>query len=215
MPKNLKHPVNLPEITEKNLIIVEGDDDAYLFEKLLEKLQITGVQLHSLRGDNRLLPKVLKVFKNRPNFDELENLGIILDANESKESKITSIKYHLQTNGYPVPQLMNKLSDEGSPHTCFLVIPPNHEKGNLEDLCLMSVKEDPAISCIDSLFECLSENIAKENYPKNISKAKVQVFMASRKESCPHLGIAAQKNYWIFDHHIFNDVKTFLNFLHQ
>jgi hypothetical protein len=47
----------------------------------------------------------------------------------------------------------------------------------LEDLCLESVSEDPAMLCVDEYFRCLEERL--EMLPRNPSKARVRGFLAS------------------------------------
>ena len=46
--------------------------------------------------------------------------------------------------------------------------------------------------------------------PKNMSKAKVQVFLGSRKEAGKRLGEAAHAGYWPFGDNAFRPMKDFL-----
>ncbi len=49
----------------------------------------------------------------------------------------------------------------------------------LEDLCLKSVEDDPAMECVQEYFDCISDKL--DDLPKNISKAKARAFLASRE----------------------------------
>lgn len=116
----------------------------------------------------------------------------------------------LLLDNLPCPNSVNSLSNEGNPHTCFLVIPPNEDKGKMEDLCLKSVEKDKTMFCIENFFLCLKDEKLTSPEPKDISKAKAQIFMASRRKICSSIGVAAVKKYWNFDHSCFVEVKDFL-----
>ncbi|MGB9845753.1 MAG: DUF3226 domain-containing protein, partial [Methanothermobacter tenebrarum] len=94
------------------------------------------------------------------------------------------------------------------PKVSILLIPGIDEKGSLEDLCLKTVADDPAISCLESYINCLKNNGLV--LQSNISKAKLQTFLASRREFIPDLGIAAKKSIWPFYNPVFNKIKKFL-----
>jgi hypothetical protein len=80
--------------------------------------------------------------------------------------------------------------------------------GMLEDLCLRAIAQDPAMLCVEQYFECLQQ--AGLSLPDNMSKAKVQAFLASRRKAGLRLGEAAEKGYWPWDAEAFGRVKDFL-----
>lgn len=79
----------------------------------------------------------------------------------------------------------------------------------LEDLCLEAVADDKAMRCVDGFFNCLKDN--KLDISKNKSKAKLQVFLASRREADIDLGIAVRKHYIPLDHHLLAPLRKFLH----
>lgn len=89
-----------------------------------------------------------------------------------------------------------------------MILPKPNAHGMMEDLCLESVSQDPAMLCVDGYFECLH----KHGIPSsaNISKARVHTFLASRQEAGLRLGEAAQKGYWPWNNEAFEQVKEFL-----
>jgi hypothetical protein len=89
-----------------------------------------------------------------------------------------------------------------------MLMPKNNTPGMLEDLCLESVKTDPAFSCMENYFDCLKSKDLPS--PIEISKAKVRVFLASKKRPDLRLGEAAEKEYWPFDCDAFEELKAFL-----
>ena len=50
----------------------------------------------------------------------------------------------------------------------------------------------------------------QQNHHKNVNKARVQAFLASRPKHVVHLGLAAYKGYWPWDDPAFDHVKQFL-----
>ena len=94
-----------------------------------------------------------------------------------------------------------------NPKVGVLVLPDNSTSGMLESLCLRSVENDPVMRCIDEYFSCVDR---VDSLPKNMPKAKVQAFLASRSEHVVHLGLAAYKGHWPWEHSAFDHVKKFL-----
>ena len=87
-------------------------------------------------------------------------------------------------------------------------MPGDFKKGMLEDLCLRTVKDHPALKCAEAFIECA----LKLNYPpKNIAKAKAQAFLAVMPEIVSSVGIGAEKDYWDFGSDELKNLKIFLN----
>jgi hypothetical protein len=61
---------------------------------------------------------------------------------------------------------------------------------------------------VEQYFQCLHQQGVPE--PRNLSKAKVQVFLASREEAGKRLGEAAQAGYLPLEHEAFEEVRDFL-----
>ena len=83
----------------------------------------------------------------------------------------------------------------------------------LEDLCLKTVEKHKAMTCVNEYASCIS---ALEPTPKNIPKAKVQVFkakvfLAAQPEIVDSVGLGAQKKYWDIESPALDELKKFLN----
>jgi hypothetical protein len=78
----------------------------------------------------------------------------------------------------------------------------------LEDLCLKTVENQPAMKCVNEFVCCACELEIK---PRNLSKAKVQTFLAAQPDITNSVGIGAQKNYWDFESPYIDELKQFLN----
>ena len=88
-------------------------------------------------------------------------------------------------------------------------MPVKNEEKNLPQ-CLESVKDDPAINCVEEYFQCLKKT---GHCPNNPDKAKSLAFLASRPITDERTGIAAQKKYWNLDSPAFDEVKSFLKMI--
>ena len=200
------------EIKAIKLLLVEGNDDQNLFQKLIEDVGLDGIQIISMNGKENFGIPNLKSVINTPGFREVKSLGIVQDADENANNTFSSICTVLRECDLPVPaQPMEIIS--ASLKVGVLVIPPGAAKGEIEDLCLAAIKEYNELECIENYFSCLKEKLPLDKFPKDLSKAKIQAFLASREESVPHLGVAAQKGFFPLDHNIFEDIKIFLRSL--
>ncbi len=75
-------------------------------------------------------------------------------------------------------------------------MPGSFESGMLEDLCIKTVQETPAMECVDGFIHCVQ---ALDNPPRNMAKAKAQAYLAAMPKITSSVGVAAMKNYWNFD----------------
>ena len=86
-------------------------------------------------------------------------------------------------------------------------MPGNSDAGMLEDLCLKTVENHPAMGCVQPFTSCISE---LEESPNNIVKAKAQAFLAAMPELANSVGVGAQKGYWNFKSEELTDLKSFI-----
>jgi hypothetical protein len=150
----------------------------------------------------------LSGFIKTTGFSDVSSLGITRDADTDYKASFQSIHDALQAEHLPMPEHSLEPIDDGNGlKVTIMILPGNNMLGMLEDLCLKSVESDPAMSCVAQYFPCLEQN---GSMPTNVSKAKVQAFLASRPKAGLLLGQAADKGYWPWENSTFEDVKTFL-----
>jgi hypothetical protein len=119
----------------------------------------------------------------------------------------------LEKEGFTYPKKHGQFS-KGNPKVGIFIMPGEAIEGTmLEDLCLKTVENHPAMKCVNEFATCVS---TLENRPKNISKAKVQVFrakvfLAAQPEVVDLVGLGAQKKYWNFDSPSLDELKRFLS----
>jgi hypothetical protein len=194
------------EIKEDNILVVEGYDDERLFAKLIKKLNLLNIQIINTKGVDNIKPYIDAISK-LPNFNRVISLGIERDSNGNPNDAFMCVCNALQFANLPVPRRPLEYSD-GNPRVIVFISPGRNRQGSLEDLCLESVETDPAMPCVEEYFECLKkQNISLTS---NISKAKVQVFLASRERVTLRLGEAAEAGIWPLNNKVFEDVRSFL-----
>jgi hypothetical protein len=196
-------------VTEPYVLVVEGIDEERFFGAFIKQLALTKIQIFPIGGKTKLrenLPALLLT----PGFPIVTSLGIVRDADSDPNATFQSICDALQNVNLPVPSKPLEIIGN-KPSTSIIILPGNNQPGQLEDLCLTSVEQDPAMTCVESYFNCLK----KKNIPeqKNIAKAKVHTFLASKLEADRRLGEAAQAGYWPLDNQAFEQVKSFLQAL--
>jgi len=203
-------------IKSKKVLAVEGSDEENFFDSLLKHMNITDFDIHKVGGKNQFPKKIPALLKTRGFFapDEsplVTHLGIVRDKDEDEAFK--SISNIIATVGLKPPTKQSTFSD-GTPKVGIFIMPGNKVEGTmLEDLCLKSVENHPAMKCVDEFASCVS---ALPISPKNISKAKVhvfkaQVFLATQPEVVDSVGLGAQKKYWDFESPALDELKQFLS----
>jgi len=193
-------------ITEPNVLVVEGDEDKVFFEALIKHLKLQNIQIMPIGGKEKLRQN-LKALTLSPRFSEVISLGVVRDANANPSAAFQSVCDALRTVGLSVPK--QTLVPVGhSPRVAIMILPGADTPGTLEDLCLRAIEQNPAMLCVEQYFQCLQQQGLP--LPRQMSKAKVHVFLASNPDPDKRLGEAAQAGYWPWDAGAFDQVKSFL-----
>jgi hypothetical protein len=203
-------------ITNKKILSVEGKDEKNFFDIFLRYLGISNFQIEDVGGKDRFSKRFPALLK-RPGFfaaDEtplVTHLAIIRDKDEDEAFK--SISNIVTSAGLKPPNKPSTFSD-GNPKVGIFIMPGETIEGTmLEDLCLKTVENSPAMKCVNDFTSCVS---TLKPMPKNVPKAQVQifkaqVFLAAQSETVDSVGLGAQKNYWDFESTALDELKQFLN----
>ena len=194
------------------LLLVEGIDEVRLFRALATSIGVNDVLIRDYGGRNRLRP-FLKTVAEVEESEGLESLGIVMDADDSAASAGDRIRGALSAASLPVPAAPLQSAGDESPKTCYLILPPNGETGALEDVCLASVAQDPAIDCVDDYFDCVERTTSGGPRANWASKARVHAFLSSRERPDLRLGEAAERGVWRFGDSAFDSLKTVLRMM--
>ena len=190
-------------------LVVEGRDAEVFFSALLEHMQAHNVQVQDFGGTSELAG-FLKALRITPGFStRVSSLGIIRDAETGAPAAFQSVQSALTAAQLPVPSAPNQPTGD-NPRVSIFILPDNRGPGMLETLCLAAVTGDPVMPCVETYLECVQQYAAAP--PRNLAKAKVQAFLASRDRP-GQLREAARRGYWPWDDPTFALVKQFLQAL--
>ena len=196
-------------IEKPKLLLVEGIDEVRLFGALAKDIGAADIQIRDYQGKGNLR-RFLGVLPQVPGYLELESIGVTRDADENSDSAAKSVRDALRAAGFPVPDSPLESAYDGKIAVRYLIIPPNSKTGALEDVCLASVAEDPAMVCVESYFGCIEQSALDGPKEKWMSKAKVHAFLSSRENPALRLGEAAERGLWSFDAPAFDPLKSVL-----
>lgn len=197
------------KIEQPNVLIGEGREDEQFFRAFIDHLGLHKIQVLPIGGKTQLRQN-LKALTLSPSFTDVKSLGITRDANNDPSAAFQSIRDALSDLKLPVPN--SPLVPVGNqPRVAVMILPKKNQPGMLEDLCLKSVENTVTTLCVNQYFDCLQKQ--KIPLPLNMSKAKTQVFIASKPKAGLRLGEAAQAGYWPWDNQAFDQLKKFLELL--
>ena len=203
---------------EKSIqLLVEGHDEVVFIEAMLEEMGIfQNIQVQDFGGRDRL-KTFFEVMIAKPElWGKVESIGVLMDADESFASafqRVQTVFMNSQRLGRSYDESNGRITFNDFSVKVSVFISPDHQgSGMLETLLLRSASDKAAVKCMEHYFECLNQNGANE-YPANEEKAKLQVYMASRKTFPNQIERSIQKKIWDFNSPHFNDIKVFLNSL--
>ena len=193
---------------KEKIIIVEGHDDELFLKKLLDKLEISDIQVLKIGGKSEFKNK----FPNIPLFSGFKNvrrIAVILDADNSYQNSKQSIEHNinkvLKASGNP------KEFSSGNPCVAYFIMPNNKDKGMMETLCVFSQKTNPAMKQVDKFIEAVKLDKAIKEKPKIEDKAKAQAYLAVMPKTTYGMSYGIVKNYWDLTHEDFKELIAFLN----
>ena len=195
-------------IEKPKLLLVEGIDEVRLFGALAKDIGAEDVQIRDYQGKGNLR-RFLGVLPQIPGYSELGSIGVTRDADKNGDKAAKKVRDALRAAGFPVPDSPLESADNGGISVRYLII-PHGETGALEDVCLASVSEDPAMVCVDGYFGCIERSELDGPRATWMSKAKVHAFLSSRENPALRLGEAAERGLWPFDAPAFDPLKSVL-----
>ena len=175
-------------ITAKKLLLAEGKDDYYFFChacKFYRGAQDEDVQVMNFEGNDNL-PSFLLDLTIMDRFDEVNTIVIARDAETDAKAAIMSIRGPIKhandekSADIPIPQKPFEYTQNSTMKTAFMIFPgPQQKDGTLEDLCLLTVENDPLLECVDGYLECAKSK--GERFPR-IHKNKLHCFLAGKND---------------------------------
>lgn len=194
-------PINNPK-----QLLVEGPDDERFFGAFLRHLVLSDIQVRRYGGRGNI-GNVLEVLADALVFDPVQSIGIVMDADNSAASALQSIRDNLRNAGLPAPADLATPA-AGPPAVSAFVLPDNSGNGELEDLCLAALAEDPAMPCVDDFIQCIRAKPISQ--PRKPAKARMHAFLASRGRAYLRFGEFAESSAFPWHNPAFAALATFL-----
>lgn len=208
--------MNPIQVSKSKLLLCEGKDEEQFFGALLAHLQRTDVQIAPVGGKHGFQQGFASVV-NDANFPQVTDILVVRDADcvgdgAGYAKTWSSVTGTLQHRGLPVPTVHAQFV-AGPPRVAVFIMPDGGADGMLETLCWRAVQTDPAAACVVAYFDCLVKATVANipHLPRNIDKANIRVFLASRAEPDRVLGQAAQAGYLNWNDPAFAALIALLN----
>ena len=198
-------------IVETKQVFVEGIEEVRVFRQLADHLEVGSIQIQPYGGKPKLR-QFLRVLTSQDDFGNVRSLAVVADPDFDVGAARDSIRGALRDAGLPVPSDPLAEASQDDLRVFYLLLP--HEKeGMLENVCLESVRSDPAMECVEQFMGCVRNNT--QDWPRREieAKAKVHAFLASQDPPDLRLGEAASKGLWNFDDAAFDPLKELLTSL--
>lgn len=215
----MKHPEQSGGIATK-LLLVEGSDDRRFFRAFSRGLGIADIEVGNFNGKSNL-GNDLSARVRSPEFHTVSSLGIVRDADESSQSAFDSVIGSLRRAELPTPDGPIIPIEHDGMRISVLILPPEDEQGELENVCLSSIEGVSDMRCLESYFDCLS--IVEPSITANhMSKARLHSYLAigpvhtssdgnmTRRRPALRLGEAAEAGVWDWSSPAFDKVAEFL-----
>ena len=201
-------PFQFGDVEKDKLLLVEGVSDARFFNAFLrDGLNQTNVQIAQVGGNQRFRPFLSQILKNAGNFRELLRLGIISDADTNPAAAFQRISDALACAGLPVPPQSWRTAGDGGLSVSIAILPDGSGTGDLEELCLRSLSNGPAMACIDQYVTCMANVGVPVRQP---SKSRLHAYLAvAGSEPGRRVGEAADAGIWDWNSPTFEQVAEF------
>ncbi|MYC34586.1 MAG: hypothetical protein F4X64_15595 [Chloroflexi bacterium] len=164
----------------QKLLLVEGADDRRLFGALANHLAIHGITIESYNGKSNLGNDLANRTRS-PHFSLYSSLGIVRDADDNAQSAFNSVISALLRAKLPKPTSPVSPATEHGLRVAVLIIPPDEDSGELENLCLRSIENAEERACVDACINCV-ETAGEPISANRLAKAKVHTYLAAGPE---------------------------------
>ena len=206
------------------LLLVEGNDDKRFFEALSRHLGETGITVEIYGGKPNLGNRLVNLV-GRLNTLIDPSIGIVRDADESAASAFESVISSLRRAGLPTPDAPAVPIERDGLRISVLILPPEDDTGELENVCLSSIEGTPDLECVESYLTCIS-NAGPPIADNRLAKAKIHAYLAGcptplfftgepnestgRRQPGLRLGEAADRRVWDWSSPAFAPLIGFL-----
>ena len=133
---------NQGPLTQPSLILCEGRSDAAFFFRLTRERKLNGFQVGWVGGKTQF-GSYLNGLRTRikPGF---QRVIIVRDCDENPQEAFDDIVAQIKiakNHPYPIPVAPKTVATTGTPHISVLLLPDSNQKGTLETLLVLSIRD--------------------------------------------------------------------------
>lgn len=192
----------------RTVLLVEGKDDASFFDHMFLHLgsDATVVGVSEISGKDKLAANILALSKSRPFLNgTVENVGVIIDADSNPAAALSNVHQSLNSVGWGTPQHGNFAG--ASPRVGIFVLPSFGATGDLEQLCLDTIPDDPRKVSAELYFNGADAQFGPFNHQ---SKRRAAIFLTLVHEETRGVGRAFTQGVFNENHPSLDSLKDFL-----
>ena len=202
------------------LVLVEGNDDLRFFRALSRSIGTDDIVIDTYNGKSKLGNDLSDRVRS-PGFQAVSSPGIVRDADDSSQAAFDSVIGSLRRVNLPTPDAPAMPIEQDGLRVSILILPPDAEQGELENVCLSSIEGTPDLQCVESYFDCLSK-VEPSISANHIAKARLHSYLSigpvhttdddniTRRRPALRLGEAAEAGVWDWTSPAFERVANFL-----
>ncbi|PTQ90719.1 DUF3226 domain-containing protein [Agitococcus lubricus] len=177
------------------LLLLEGINDCHVVAALCEAHKLPQVfKIYDAGGCEDVLVKLMALIDAADGVQDINTIGIVLDADDNLMSTWQSVIDNLAKKDYLIQSELNKngtiLIQQGRPTIGIWLMPNNQINGMLEDFCQILLDNPVALSFIE---QCLNQaKTQKIATFKDVHRAKaiIHTYLAWQDELAKPLGQA-------------------------
>ena len=200
------------DVEGESLLLVEGNDEARFFNAFLNYLNVRRVQIATVDGKDNFAPFLKNSVVASRNFARLQRLVLVRDADDDAQAAYQSLGSALTGVGLSVPPGRFLSWTDGRPAVSVAILPDGDSRGNLEDLCLRSIRgsgeNGAALECVERYLNCRGVSPGAES--GRVSKARLHAYLAVADEPGRRLGEAADAGIWDWNSPALQPLADFL-----
>ena len=202
------------------LLLVEGNDDLRFFRALSRSIGTDDIVVDTYNGKSNLGNDLSDRVRSSA-FHAVSSLGIVRDADDSSQAAFDSVIGSLRRVNLPTPDAPAMPIEQDGLRVSVLILPPDAEQGELENVCLSSIEGAPDLQCVESYFDCLSK-VEPSISANHIAKSRLHSYLAigpvhtaddkvSRRRPALRLGEAAEAGVWDWSSAAFQQIRDFVS----
>jgi hypothetical protein len=217
-------------LEEEVIVLVEGESDQALLNRLLANRGLVGFQVVAPKdlgaaGGVGSFTHMLNAITTLDGFEQLRGIIIVSDNDDDPEQSFAQRQQSIRdteefgdpSRRFPVPDEPDQVA-AGAPPVAIRMVPEARVLGNLETLCIRAARENypDQVDCVEELVQC---GEIEEWAITRLSKSKVRSVIAITHEERPDASFAQVIDeapaLFPVGSDVFNGIADFFRRLHE